>query len=158
MVRRATNSDVDALVSLRADMFAAMGVPQTDPMWQTHAAHWFANRIDHPDYCFVVVEVDGVVVSCAAGAVRDAAPSPAVPQGRDILVSNVSTAPVHRGLGHGRVAFETVMDWAHQCGVGRAELMATAPGRDMYEGAGFRETTSTAMRVQLSSAHREVHR
>jgi hypothetical protein len=82
-------------------MFAAMNVADTDELSRTNAHRWFSDRIGEDDYCFVVVEVDGQVVSCAAGAIRDAAPSPAVPDGRDILVSNVSTAPAHRGRGYG---------------------------------------------------------
>lgn len=97
----------------------------------------------------VVVEVHGQIVSCALGAVRDAAPSPSVPEGRDVLVSNVSTAPDHRGRGYGRVAFDAVMTWARGLGIGRAELMATDFARDMYRRAGFRETTFPAMRADL---------
>lgn len=45
------------------------------------------------------------------------------------------------------------MTWARQAGVGRAELMATAFGRGMYERAGFRETPFPAMRADLGSGH-----
>ncbi len=148
-VRTATAADVDALVHLRAEMFVAMNVAETTSRWRANAYQWFADRVDDSDYCFVVVEVGGQIVSCAAGAIRDAAPSPAVPDGRDILVSNVCTATAHRGLGYGRAAFDAVMAWARQSGVGRAELMATAGGRGMYERAGFREAPSPAMRAAL---------
>lgn len=151
-MRTATAADVDSLVDLRAEMFTAMGVAHADVVsgaWRDRAREWFASRLDNPDYCFIVVEVDGRVVSCAAGAIRDAAPSPSVPGGRDVLVSNVCTAPDHRGQGHGKTAFEAVMSWARQTGVGRAELMATGLGRGMYESAGFRETDFPAMRATL---------
>ncbi len=148
-MRRATTTDVDALVWLRAEMFAAMGVPESEAPWRSHAHRWFSDRVDDADYCLVVVEVDGEIVSCAVGAVRDAAPSPAVPDGRDILVSNVATAPAHRRRGHGRAAFDEVMTWAHRTGVGRAELMATAVGREMYVRAGFADTAFPAMRAPL---------
>ncbi|WP_460836098.1 GNAT family N-acetyltransferase [Nocardioides hungaricus] len=151
-VRKATAADVDALVRLRAEMFAAMNVADTEELWRTNAHRWFSDRIEESDYCFVVVEVDGQVVSCAAGAIRDAAPSPAVPDGRDILVSNVSTAPAYRGRGYGRAAFDGVMAWARQAGVRRAELMATAFGRGMYLRAGFHDTSFPAMRAALGEA------
>lgn len=136
-------------MALRAEMFSAMGVPETDRAWRANARTWFADRLDHPDYCIVVVDLDGTVVACAVGAVRDAAPSPGVPDGRDVLVSNVCTLPAHRGRGHARAAFGAVMDWARRTGVGRAELMATGEGRTMYEAAGFRESTFPAMRASL---------
>lgn len=153
IVRKAKPTDVDALVRLRAEMFAAMDVADTEGVWQTQAHRWFRARIDDEHYCFVVVEVDGRVVSCAVAAVRDAAPSPGVPEGRDILISNVCTEPGYRGHGHGQAAFDAVMTWARHAGVGRAELMATAFGRAMYERAGFRETPFPAMRADLGSGH-----
>lgn len=131
-------------------MFTAMSVDATGDLWQASAREWFADRIDHAEYYFAVVEVDGEVVSCATGAIRDAAPSPAVPHGRDLLLSNVCTATGHRGRGYGQAAFDAVMAWAQQTGVGRAELMVTAFGRGMYERAGFSETVFPAMRAALS--------
>ena len=53
------------------------------------------------------------------------------------------------GDDHGRAAFEAVMDSARQTGTGRAELLATADGRGIYERAGFAETEFEAMRVRL---------
>ncbi len=128
-----------------------MGTPgHADPAWQRVAAAWFTGRLDDDeDACIVVVEVDGQVVATAMGAIRDAAPSPAVPGGCDVLVSNIATLPEARCRGHARAAFEEVMRWAVDTGVDRAELMATDAGRSMYEGAGFRETSYPAMRAQL---------
>lgn len=149
-VRRAESRDVDALVMLRAEMFAAMGTPARHE-WQPHARAWFAERVDDPDYGFFVVEHAGEVVACAVGAVRDAVPSPEVPQGRDVLISNVCTRAEHRGRGFGRQAFDAVMAWARDTGVGRAELMATDAGRRMYERAGFTVTDHPAMRAPLGA-------
>ncbi|WP_223881112.1 GNAT family N-acetyltransferase [Nesterenkonia ebinurensis] len=147
--RRATVDDVQALVELRVEMFRAMGVETDTPGWQDAAHTWFAERIDAPDYGFFVVRTDEEVVAAAVGAIRDAAPSPACPEGRDLLISNVSTFPEHRGLGYGREAFNAVMDWARGTGIERAELMATETGRRMYERAGFEETRWPAMRAIL---------
>lgn len=113
-------------------MFAAMGVTSADPTWRKNAPQWFSSHHDEPDYHFAVVEMDGTVAACAAGAVRDTAPSPEVPEGRDVLVNNVSTAPPFRGRGYGRMAFDAVMVWARELGIRRAELMATTAGRSMY--------------------------
>lgn len=149
VIRRAQGSDVQALVELREHMFTAMGVTSPDPTWRENAHDWFSSRLDDPNYHFAVVEVDGTVVACAVGAIRDAAPSPAAPEGRDVLVNSVSTAPPFRGRGYGRMAFDSVMVWACELGIRRAELMATAVGRGMYERAGFCETSFPAMRARL---------
>lgn len=149
VVRRAGEGDVDALVELRAEMFAAMGTAQTDGVWRESARCWFADRLDDDRFAIIVVESERRVVACAMGAVRDAAPSPAVPGGRDVLVSNVCTFPEARGRGHGSRALDAVMRWARSTGVGRAELMATDEGRAMYERAGFTPVSFPAMRARL---------
>lgn len=151
-VRPAEYADIASLVELRAEMFDAMGVPDNDTSWQAHAHHWFAERINDPSYHFVVVEEAGQVLACAAGAVRDAAPSPGVPGGRDVLISNVCTRPAARGRGLGTAAFEAVMAWAHASGVGRAELLATSYGESMYLRAGFVQSEHPVMRADLRRA------
>lgn len=150
MVRAAEHADVEALVELRGEMFDAMGIGGNDA-WRGPAHRWFADRVDDPSYRFVVVERAGTVVACAVGAIRDAAPSPAVPNGRDVLISNVCTRPDERGRGFGRAAFTAVMDWAHASGVGRAELMATESGESMYVGAGFTRNAHPVMRAPLGA-------
>ncbi len=149
LVRPAAPVDVEALVTLRGIMFEAMGVAEDDPRWRAAARRWFVERLADPAYRIVVVEVRGGVVACAMGARRDAAPSPGVPEGGDVLVSNVCTLPSARGQGHGSAAFEAVLTWARETGVPRAELMATAEGRHLYERAGFSTTAFPAMRADL---------
>lgn len=149
LVRPAAAADVETLVTLRGIMFEAMGVAADDPRWRAAARRWFVERLADPAYRIVVVEVRGGVVACAMGARRDAAPSPGVPDGGDVLVSNVCTLPDARGQGHGSAAFDAVMAWARETGVARAELMATADGRQLYERAGFCVTAFPAMRADL---------
>ncbi|TYL55232.1 GNAT family N-acetyltransferase [Nocardioides sp. BGMRC 2183] len=149
VVRRAGRSDIAQLVALRAEMFASMGVEETDPGWRERATSWFEDRLDDERAAVVVVAEGERVVACAMGTIRDAAPSPAVPEGRDVLVSNIVTVRDRRGDGFGSAALEAVMAWARSTGVGRAELMATEVGRGLYERAGFVETTFPAMRAVL---------
>lgn len=150
-VRPATLDDVSALVALRAEMFRAMGAGDVDSLpWQDSACAWFAVRVEDPDYGIFVVDVDGDVVAAAIGAIRDSAPSPTCPAGRDVLISNVCTLPEHRGSGHGSAAFAAVMAWARKAGVDRAELMATDGGRRIYEREGFELNRFPAMRATLN--------
>lgn len=126
-----------------------MGMATDDPLWRANAHAWFESRLGDPSYGIFVVTADERVVASAMGCVRDAAPSPTSPDGGDVLVSNVCTAPAHRGRGHGRAAFDAVMAWARTQGVGRAELMATEAGRRMYESAGFEARHAPVMRAPL---------
>lgn len=146
-IRRATHGDEDALVALRVEMFCSMGVVGATEEWQTRAHPWFETRIDDPACGIFIIEVDGRVVASAMGAIRDAGPSPKVPEGGDVLINNVCVLPEERGRGYGRMAFDAVMEWAYSTGVGRIELFATADGRAMYERAGFATTSMPAMRL-----------
>lgn len=148
-VRRAVEHDIDDLVDLRAEMFSAMGTPEVSHAWRGSAHSWYAQRLNNPSYGFFVVEMAGQVVSCAVAAIRDAAPSPGNPEGRDVLISNVCTLPAHRGRGFGQRAFDAALAWGRETGVTRAELMATASGRGMYERVGFAVTEFPAMRADL---------
>lgn len=148
-VRRASAADVAVLVALRAEMFEAMGIDTSGGSWRAAARAWFEARLDHPDYGIFVVEDGGDVVASAVGAIRDAAPSPSCPKGRDVLINNVCTLPAYRGRGRGSAALDAVLAWARETGVERAELMATADGRGIYEKAGFVTNSSLAMRAML---------
>ncbi len=150
VVRRASIGDLSALVALRAEMFRAMGTPQTEePLWQSATHQWFTDHIADDQVFIVVVEVDHEVVATAMAAIRDAMPSPSCPAGRDVLITNVCTLPTARRQGFAREAFEAVMRWAGSTGIGRAELMATGDGQAMYESAGFTVTAHPAMRATL---------
>ncbi|WP_222121676.1 GNAT family N-acetyltransferase [Microbacterium sp. BH-3-3-3] len=138
-----------ALVRLRAHMFEAMGIVENSHEWQDNAREWFTNKVTDQSYGIFVLEVDGEVVACAMGGMRDVAPSPAVPDGGDAVISNVCTDAAHRGHGYGRTVFDAVMSWARQMGVARVELMATPSGQSIYERAGFSVVRFPAMRASL---------
>ncbi len=148
-VRRADADDVAGLVALRVEMFNAMGIDTSDESWRGAAHQWFNARLDDSDFGIFVVEMKGEVVACAVGAIRDAAPSPSCPGGGDVLINNVCTLPAFRGRSLGAAAFDAVLTWAQETGVGRAELMATPEGKRIYERAGFVVNSSLAMRAML---------
>lgn len=148
-MRRAAAPDIAALMALRTEMFDAMDIDASGDAWRAAAHAWFETRLDDPDFGIFVVETDVVVVASAVGAIRDAAPSPSCPNGRDVLINNVCTLPTYRGRGFGSAAFEAVLAWARGTGVERAELMATEGGRGIYEKAGFVVNNSLAMRAKL---------
>lgn len=132
-------------------MFRAMGAAADDGEWRRSAERWFGDRIDDPQVCLVVVEVDGRVVASAVGLRRDTLPSPGNAGGGDIHVNNVCTFPAERGRGYAAAALAEVMRWARASGVGRAELMATADGRSLYEREGFKVHDYPAMRARLQA-------
>lgn len=94
-VRRATKTDVEALVRLRVRMFVEMGrdVGSDDSPWRVNAAAWFADRIDDPDFAAFVADEDELgVVAVAAGTCETTVPSPGNADGRRGHVFNVRRA------------------------------------------------------------------
>ena len=149
-VRAARAEDVPALVELRALMFAAMGVREVGE-WRSSSARWFADRLESPGFRFAVVEAGGRVVAGATGTLRDIGPGPGVPDGRDVLVTNVCTVPDARRRGYAGAAVGAVVEWARALGVTRVELVATAEGQPLYRAAGFREDPNTVMRLRVDT-------
>ena len=149
LLRRAEGRDVEALVELRGLMFEAMGATG-DPEWRKAAADWFAEHIDDARVGAFVVDLNGEVVACAVGVIREGIPSPGLPSGTDVAISTVCTRPRARGRGYARAASSAVLRWARAQGAGRAELMATQSGRHLYESLGFEDADCPAMRARLT--------
>lgn len=141
-VRRATLDDVPALVRMRALMLTDMGMDVGDELapWRAASAQWFADRMPRSDEfaAFLVDDPELGVVSCAVGACDAHAPSPANPNGLHGHVSNVSTDPRLRRLGHARACLDALIAWFEQeTRVTVVNLNATEGGAGLYESFGF---------------------
>ncbi|WP_067250667.1 GNAT family N-acetyltransferase [Microbacterium resistens] len=146
VVRPAERDDVDALVTLRAEMFLAIGAAGAEePGWRRAARDWFLVHVDDPAVCIAVVEEEGAVVSVAIGVREDGIPSPGG-DGSRVHLSNVSTLPHARHRGHARRAVASVLEWADGQAVARTELFATEEGRPLYASFGFRVHPFPSMR------------
>ncbi|MFI6950385.1 GNAT family N-acetyltransferase [Streptomyces sp. NPDC050422] len=141
-VRRATPADVGALVRMRALMLADMGLEVGDDRapWRADAARWFLDRMPRTDEfaAFLVEDAELGVVACAVGACDAHAPSPSNPSGLHGHVSNVSTDPRRRRLGHARACVDALLTWFRQetC-VTVVDLNATGDGAGLYASFGF---------------------
>lgn len=58
-LRQARETDVDALVALRAQMFDDMGMAATDDRWQANCRAWFLGSLVNPDVLVLVAEEEG---------------------------------------------------------------------------------------------------
>ena len=151
--RRATGADAEAVVELRALMFAAMGVAGVDePGWRRAAIRWFESALDGPHACVVVAEdPGGRIVAGAMGGLRFETPSPVNPNGVWGLVNNVATRPEARRQGLARACVVGVLDWLRdETDATVVELFATGDGASLYEELGFLATAWPAMRLRLS--------
>jgi GNAT superfamily N-acetyltransferase len=150
LVRPATTDDADALVRMRAVMFAVMGASPEQLAalpWRDAAAAWFRTGLASPDFRAMVAEVDGQVVASACGQRTPLTPSPFLPTGAVGLLFNVATDPDHRGRGLASACTDAVLHWFDtETDVQRVDLFATDLGRGIYEVRGFAECAEPAMR------------
>jgi GNAT superfamily N-acetyltransferase len=153
-VRRADQDDVDALVELRAAMFAAMGDPGAPgAAWRSAAGRWFADALTRPDRfaAFVVDDPSGGgVVSGAAAVCELHTPGPANPDGAVAHLFNVCTLPGHEGRGYARACVVAVLDWAREDTLAASvDLAATAAGSGLYRSLGFVQRDTPTMRLSI---------
>jgi GNAT superfamily N-acetyltransferase len=150
-IRRATVSDAEAVIELRALMFSAMGVPGIDdPGWRRRARSWLGDRLDGDDLCVVLADDGGRVLAGAMGSLRFELPSPVNPNGVWGLLNNVATQPEARRRGLARACVNDVMAWFRdETRASVVELFATGEGAALYEDLGFVRTAWPAMRLRL---------
>ncbi|MGN5632537.1 GNAT family N-acetyltransferase [Streptomyces sp. AC154] len=154
-VRRAVSDDVPALVRMRALMLSDMGLDTGDERapWRAAAARWFAGRMPLSDEfaAFLVEDPELGVVACAVGACDAHAPSPANPGGLHGHVSNVSTDPRRRRLGHARACVDALLTWFEQeTRVAVVSLNATGDGAGLYESFGFAPPRHPSLQLRIS--------
>jgi len=151
--RRAGLDDVPALVRLRALMLSDMGMETggEDAAWRAASARWFIERLRTPDTfaAFVVDDPELGPVSSAVGACYTHAPSPANPDGLRGHVSNMSTDPRRRRLGHARTCLDALLVWFRdEAKVPVVDLNATGDGAGLYESYGFTPPRHPALQLR----------
>jgi GNAT superfamily N-acetyltransferase len=148
-VRRATVTDADELVRLRAFMIEAMGDDVDARPWREAAAAAFVRRIEDEPNAFAAFVVDGDepgrLVSSGVGWVHEHLPGPRNPSGLRGHIASMSTEPSARRQGHGRAVFEALMAWFVDLGVTRVDLHATDEGARLYRAFGFTEGSHAAL-------------
>ncbi|MEV5201775.1 N-acetyltransferase [Streptomyces sp. NPDC053720] len=159
--RRATPDDVPALVRLRGLMLDEMGVETAGPdaPWRAASARWFAERLRRPGEFAAFLVDDPVlgVVSSAVGTCDAHAPGPANLSGLKGHVSNVSTDPRRRRLGHARVCLDALLDWfREEAGVTVVDLSATEDGAALYESYGFAAPRHPVLQLRTAGTPRRV--
>lgn len=151
MIRRATADDVDAMVELRAAMFATMGDPPApNATWRILAAEWFREHLGR-DSCGYIVRTDEEPVAAALGYVHTAPPSPSNLASVTGRLSNVITLEGHRRGGHARACVEALIDWFRdETPAERVDLAASEDGLALYESLGWIRRDQPTLRLRLN--------
>ena len=149
-VRRATLADLPVLLTLRRDLFVAMG--DSDPvkleqMVQACARYW-AEALPAERFLGWVAEVEGEVVATGGLVVREFPPTVRNMAGRDGYIMSMYTRPEWRRQGIARSILRAIIDYLREAGVPRASLHATEEGRPLYLSEGFQSTDELRLWVE----------
>ena len=147
LVRRATTTDIPALVELRAVMIESIFDGPSGDDWRDECARVLQRRLADTDgfAAFVVDGADGVPVACGIGWVEQHLPGPRNLSGRFGHIASMSTLPEHRGQGYARLVLGALMDWYAEIGVPRVHLNAAPMGERLYREMGFTDRQMPAL-------------
>lgn len=147
-IRKATASDVPALVHHREAMFSDMGtrfdrgaMAAAFEPWVRHA---MASGVYHG---WVAASADGAIAGGAGLTVLPWPPGPHCFAGRIAYVYNVYTERAHRRRGVARRLMDALHAWCRDNGIGLVALHPSDDGRALYESMGY--TPTNEMRVML---------
>jgi ribosomal protein S18 acetylase RimI-like enzyme len=148
-VRRASVADAAELARLRVLMFASLGEPVDEDLYETCVAGFEQRLADLDGFAAYVVERPdsaGRLAACGAGFVEQRLPGPGRPSGLVGHLSCMSTDLDQRRRGHARAVLVTLLDWFRARGVGHVDLHASVEGSGLYRSVGFAEPRWPALR------------
>jgi len=149
-IRRATISDVDALLRLRGVMFEAMKAKESANHWEGACRQILLDGLNSGDLIAAVAETsEGTIVGSGIATVHRWLPSPANPSGLKGYIGSMATDKNQRRRGIGSRVADTLIHALHQRGVTEIELQATEDGEGIYRSLGF---TTPENRIPLTKS------
>jgi GNAT superfamily N-acetyltransferase len=143
-IRRATLDDLATLVRLRLALFRAMGELADTGMEGALAealARYFAAEVPAGRFLgWLAHDETGAAIGCGGLVFAQKPPSASNLGGREAYLMNMYTDPARRGRGGATGLLATILDHGRTAGVGQVRLHEGAPGRPIYERAGFTAT------------------
>ncbi len=139
-LRRAMVEDVEELVELRLALMHSDNEhdEQTDDeSWKKATRLYFLESLPAGTFIAWVAEAQGKIVACSGLVFFQKPPSIGNLSGLEGYILNMYTLPQWRGQGLATKLLQKLLDHAKQTKAGRVWLMATAPGKPIYEKAGF---------------------
>ena len=140
IIRRATQADIPALVSLRMGLFCEVG-ELSDPLadldlWQATSAYFSTTQADDSARSWVA-EVGDEVVASGTLALFVRPPYPGNLSGREAYLLNMYTLPAWRKRGMASALLDAMAAHAREQRLGKLWLHASEQGRPLYERLGF---------------------
>lgn len=138
MLRRATEADVPALCEARKRQLVDEGLTKVANI-DTELVSYFEKTLADGTLVEWVAEEDGHIVATAALAFMPFPPTFENPQGTRGYVTNMYTAPSHRGKGLASSLMGKLLDEARGRGIRKLVLCASEMGKPVYRRCGFCE-------------------
>ncbi|VGO22419.1 GNAT family N-acetyltransferase [Pontiella sulfatireligans] len=147
VLRKASASDLPAMIELLSQLFSLEADFAPNPMKQVVGLHLLLNR---PDALVLVAEQDGAAVGmCTVQRLVSTA------EGREVgLIEDVVVLAKYRGRGIGSAMLAEAERWAVEQGLSRLQLLAdrcNAPALEFYRKHAWKQT-------QLVDLRRLLHR
>ena len=152
LIKKAKIDDIEQLIKLRIDyLVEERGNLSNDEesAIKKQLKSYLEKHISDDSFVGIVADVEGVIASTAFLAISERPANPIFITGLKGTILNVLTYPEYRRKGIATKVLEALIEEAKRANVSSIELMATTDGRYLYEKLGFKETTYTAMRLQL---------
>lgn len=138
MLRRATTADIPALCEARKRQLADEGLA-ADVCIDSELAAYFERTIADDSLVELVVDEAGEIVATAAVAFMPFPPTYTNPVGTRGYITNMYTAPSHRGRGLATRLLRGLLEEAKGRGVRKLLLCASEMGRPVYQRLGFQD-------------------
>lgn len=158
-LRRATLSDLDALIRHRIRMFEDMGTlagrDADIPRLMDEYRAWLTQMMPTDTYVsWVIEDADPAdparrIVAGGGATLIPWPPGPTYPGSRLAFVYNVYTEPEHRGCGLARRVMTAIHDFCRAEGITSVALNASQFGKPLYETMGYAATPSPMMFLAL---------
>ena len=153
-VRMASSADIDLLVKVRFDYFAAEKwevSPEQKAIIESSLRRYYPAHLGR-DFFAAFMEADGDIASVAFLAVAEMPANLGTPTGKYGTVLNVHTYLGYRRKGYAAAALNAIIDIAKEQNLSYVGLSASEAGKLLYEKLGFREPEPshfTEMRLSL---------
>lgn len=136
-VRRATSSDIDALVAMKRELIRSY-FPRIDdyPDWPARAAAALAGLLVRDTHLYLVADEGGRVVGSLSGQLDLGIPGPVWP-GVHATLADMYVEPDLRGRGIARALMDEALAWARERGCSKVKLHSTPMAVPVYEKLGF---------------------
>jgi len=141
LIRMASLNDIDTLVKVRFDYFAAEKWVVSSEQYaiiEKNLRLYFLKRLN-TDFFAAFVDVDAKVASVAFLAISHLPASLSFPTGRTGTVYNVLTYPEYRKRGYATSTMNLLLEESKKQNLSYVDLSSSESGKPLYQKLGFNE-------------------